>query len=177
MHNLQTSPTSPNPSPLLMGCDSHELESKIISLLDAIDVVGGEIMSSTDGVQSCAPSRLNHLAGVIPNLSNLAQILIKSNFTNDFPFTQGTPVLMGNKSDVQELGSAYFGKQPTMKSLVTDCINLSLRTVASLRSVDNADNEKDAEVLQAMGLSFAVELHAKLCEIEKLVYPGVNKHE
>lgn len=68
-------------------------------------------------------------------------------------------------------------QQPTMKLLVTDCINLSLRTVASLRSVDNADNEKDAEVLQAMGLSFAVELHAKLCEIEKLVYPGVNKHE
>lgn len=62
--------------------------------------------------------------------------------------------------------------QQTMKFLVTDCINLSLRCVASARSVDNADNEKDAEVLQAMGLAFAIELHNKLCELEKLVYTG-----
>jgi hypothetical protein len=66
---------------------------------------------------------------------------------------------------------------PTIKSLTTDSVNLSLRVTAIMRNIGYADCEEDVEVFKTMALSFSLELTKKLRELERTVYPGVAKND
>ncbi|WP_329909994.1 hypothetical protein [Serratia quinivorans] len=65
--------------------------------------------------------------------------------------------------------------EPTIESLTTDSVNLSLRVTAIMRNIGYADCEEDVEVFKSMALSFSLDLTETLRKLEKIVYPGGGK--
>lgn len=68
-------------------------------------------------------------------------------------------------------------QNPTIESLTTDSVNLSLRVTAIMRNISYADCEEDVEVFKSMALSFSLDLTEALRKLEKIVYPGVAKND
>lgn len=56
------------------------------------------------------------------------------------------------------------------KSLIDDCIILSLRTEVIFRSAEESECEGDSEILRSTGFYFSRELNKKLAALEKVIY-------